>query len=168
MTHPTYVTVGRVGRVYGVHGFVTIHSFTEPQSQILSYQPWVLGDGNTWRNLKVAQVEETSKHTLVQFEGYHNPEQSRLLTGLWLAVPRDRLPAPAKGEYYWADLMGLQVYTTTDEPLGTIVDIFSTGAHPILVLQGDKERMIPFVTGDIITAVDLKHKRLTANWDPLF
>lgn len=162
------ITVGRLGKVYGVHGWLTVHSFTEETEQLFDYQPWLIGNPGKWQDLTIIGIEHTAKHDLVQFEGFVSPEQSRKLTGLWLAVPRTRLPSLPPGEYYWDDLKGLTVLTENGETLGTVDDVFETGAHPILSIKGHKQHLIPFVQGEIVSLVDLTQGKLVAKWDPNF
>ena len=162
------VTVGRIGRVYGVHGWLTIHSYTEPRAQLFAYQPWLVGHDETWEALPLAGIQQTTRHDLVQFVGYDTPERSRSLTGRWLAIARQQLPVLAEGEYYWHDLIGLEVVTPAGETLGIVRDVFSTGAHPILSIDGERTHLVPFVQSEIVTHVDLPKRKLVAKWDPNF
>ena len=82
-----------------------------------------------------------------------------------LAVLRNRLPEPASGEYYWADLMQMVVVTGTGKRLGRVVDVLETGANDVLVVEGDKRRSIPFVMGEVIRRVDLDDARITVEWE---
>lgn len=162
------ITVGRLGRVYGVQGWLTVHSFTEPRHQLFDYQPWLVGQEGQWQALEVTGLDQNAKHDLVRFAGYDSPESSRRLTGMWLAIPRERLPELPKGEYYWDDLIGLEVATDNGVTLGVVTDVFSNGAHPILTIQGEKTHLIPFVQPDIVTLVNVNEGRLIAKWDPNF
>jgi 16S rRNA processing protein RimM len=167
-TSEKLITVGRLGRVYGVQGWLTVHSYTEPRMQLFDYQPWLVGQEGQWQALEVTGVQQNTKHDLVHFAGYDSPEDSRRLTGLWLAIPRERLPKLPPGEYYWDDLVGLEVVTDIGVTLGTVTDVFSTGAHPILNIQGERAHLVPFVQPDIVTDVNLRVGRLVAKWDPDF
>ena len=80
---------------------------------------------------------------------------------------RVKLP-PGADEYYWVDLEGLRVETVGGAPLGILDHVFATGANDVLVVRGDRERMIPFVQPDVVTQVDFDAGVVTVDWDPDF
>jgi 16S rRNA processing protein RimM len=88
------------------------------------------------------------------------------LTGCRLFIRQAQLPELEADEYYWSDLIGLQVETIDAEPLGEIVSMLETGADDVMVLRGERERLIPFVMDDIVTEVDLENRRIVVNWSP--
>ena len=79
------------------------------------------------------------------------------------------MPATESNQYYWSDLVGLQVITTTGTLLGTVDYLFETGANDVLVVKGETtERMLPFVMEHVIKEVDLQQQLITVDWDPEF
>jgi 16S rRNA processing protein RimM len=88
------------------------------------------------------------------------------LVGCDIAVPRDHLPPLPEGEHYWVDLIGLRVVGRDGDELGAVVDVIDTGAHGVLVVAGERKRLIPLVTGSIVEAVDLDAGRIRVNWHP--
>jgi len=90
------------------------------------------------------------------------------LIGADIAVERSELPACEPGEYYWADLEGLEVVTPAGDRLGTVDHLVATGGHDVLVLAGKPERLIPFVHGAVIRGVDLVAGVIVADWSPEF
>ena len=78
------------------------------------------------------------------------------------------MPAVAEGEYYWNDLIGLKVVALDGEVLGTVDYLLETGANDVLVVRGERELLIPFVTGQVVTQVDLENRVLRVDWDPDF
>ena len=86
---------------------------------------------------------------------------------LWF-VPREALPPPKPGEYYWVDLEGLRVRNVEGADFGVVSHLFSTGANDVLVAHGDRERMIPFVLPDYIVSIDFDAGLVTVDWDPEF
>ncbi|MDP3686464.1 MAG: ribosome maturation factor RimM, partial [Sulfurimicrobium sp.] len=85
------------------------------------------------------------------------------LRGCEIAVPRDALPEPAENEYYWSDLIGLCVFNTEQQDLGKVSGLLETGANDVLVVQGDRERLIPFVP-QVIQEVDLSAGTIRVEW----
>jgi 16S rRNA processing protein RimM len=74
----------------------------------------------------------------------------------------------ADGKYYWADLVGLRVVTQSGVELGRVSNLMETGANDVLVVKGDRDRLIPMVMGDYIKNIDLESGQITAEWDPDF
>jgi len=88
--------------------------------------------------------------------------------GYEIGIRRDQLPATAPGEYYWRDLQGLKVVTVKGELLGTVDHLMETGANDVLVVDGDREHLIPFVLDKVIVNVDLDKAEIQVDWDKDF
>jgi 16S rRNA processing protein RimM len=80
-----------------------------------------------------------------------------------VAVPRSTFPDAAANEFYWADLIGLKVVNEQGEDLGTVARLLETGANDVLVVEGDRERLIPF-TEHVIRNVDLPGRMIRVDW----
>lgn len=166
------VVLGRISGIYGVHGWVKIHSYTEPRENILNYAPWQICLEGQWRTVTVSGGRIQGKGVIAHLEGWDTPEAARALLTAKIAIPREQLPPPREGEYYWNDLIGLQVMAVNsaapDRVLGTVISLMETGANDVLVVQevGDapKEHLIPFIDG-VIVNVDLDAKVLRVDWD---
>jgi len=169
MTGPgAYVPLGRVGGPYGVRGWVRIVSGTQPPEQILEYSPWLLERNGEWRPFEVVSGRVHGKGLVVQLAGCSDRDLAATLTGAEIAVPRTALAELTADEYYWADLVGLAVVTTEGIDLGTVDHLIETGANDVLVVRGDRERLIPFTPGHAVVEVDMAQRRLTVAWDPAF
>jgi len=95
-------------------------------------------------------------------------EQAATLVGSQIFVSRDQLPATAEDEYYWSDLEGLEVKTTSGELLGRVEKLMETGANDVLVIRGNREHLVPFVPGQYVKHVDLEGGMIEVDWDPEF
>ena len=71
-------------------------------------------------------------------------------------------------EYYWVDLEGMRVETLDGQALGTVSNLFATGANDVLVVEGERRRLIPFVLDDVVTRVDRDKRTISVDWDPEF
>lgn len=170
MTDPTRrILVGRIHGAFGVRGEVKLESFTHPLRAVLRYQPWTLRDvrGNE-RTLEGVQGRETAKGLVATLPAVSDRDAADALRGTDILVPRSALPPPAPGEYYWVDLEGLRVVNTEGVALGTVSHLFSTGANDVLVVQGERERMLPFVVPDVVVSVDFGSGQVTVDWDADF
>ena len=163
------VLVGRVLGAFGIRGDLKIESFTDPLRALLRYQPWTLRDARgAERLLDGVSGRETAKGVVAHIAGVDDRDQAEAMRGLEIWVPRAQLPPPSEGEYYWVDLEGLRVLTTEGVDLGRVAYLFDTGANEVLVVQGDRERMLPFLQPDVVTAVDFEAGLVTVDWDPEF
>ena len=166
----SWVVLGQISGLYGVRGWVRIHSYTEPRGNILRYTPWQIRAGNApdtpWRTVTVSDGHLQGKGIVAHVAGWDTPEAARALLGMEIAIPREQLPAPRKGEYYWSDLIGLRVVAADNATLGTVASLLETGANDVLVVQdaAGKEHLIPFVDG-VIVSVDLDARVLRVDWD---
>lgn len=157
------IALGQIAGVHGVKGWVRVFSHTEPRDAILDYRPWLLGDGE--RPVEPLEGARHGKTVIARLEGVEDRDQAERLVGQAIGVERRDLPEPREGEFYWADLIGLEVVLKDGEPLGTIEELMATGAHDVMVVRGDRERLIPFVPDRTVLAVDLESRRITVDWD---
>lgn len=163
-----WVVMGRIAGVSGIRGWVKLHSHTEPRRGIFDYHPLYLANGDKWQALVLEQAQQRGKGLLAKFAGINDRNSAEALVGCGLAVRREQLPPTAPGEYYWADLEGLRVVTAGGTELGRVERLFETGANDVLVVVGDRERLIPFIRDQVIKQVDLEQKLLQVDWDPDF
>jgi 16S rRNA processing protein RimM len=164
-----HLLLGRIVGLFGVDGCVKVESYTEPRTRIFKYRPWLLRSAAGDRELEGAKGRAQGKGIVASLPGVADRDAAAALVGTEIWITRSALPKPKPGEYYWADLEGLDVVTSDGRPLGTVSHLFATGANDVLVVRdGDRERMIPFVPGQFVQAVDLDVRRLTVDWDPDF
>jgi 16S rRNA processing protein RimM len=100
--------------------------------------------------------------------GFDDRERAATLVGQQICVGRDQMPPTEEGEYYWADLEGLRVVTTGGRELGRVDRMMETGANDVMVVSGDRERLIPFIQGQYVKRVDLEAELIEVDWDPDF
>ena len=163
------ITVGRLHGAFGVRGELKLESFTDPAQAIGRYQPWQLRDarGNT-RSCDSVHVRVGGKGLIATIPGIEDRDAADALHGTEVLVPRSALPPPAPGEYYWVDLEGLRVVNAEGVDFGRVSHLFATGANDVLVVQGERERMLPFVQPDVVRAVDFDAGVVTVDWDADF
>ncbi|MES1926795.1 ribosome maturation factor RimM [Salinisphaera sp. T31B1] len=168
--HPPIV-LGRVNGLFGVRGWVKVYSYTRPADNLLDFDQWLLGRQDAWRPFRVLEARTQGKTLVARLAeaesgAVDDRDAAAELIDLDIAVPRTAMPALGEGEYYWFDLVGLDVYSRAGEPLGRVTGMMETGANDVLVLTGDRERLVPFVVGEIIDEVDIAGGRIVADWEP--
>jgi 16S rRNA processing protein RimM len=155
--------MGRITVPFGVKGWVKIHPFTQTPESLLAYPKWWIGNGPDWRELQVEKAEVHGASVAAKIEGCDDRDAAALYRGRELAIPRDAFPAAGENEYYWADLIGLEVVNEQDERFGTVTEMFNTGPNDVLVVVGDKERLIPFLES-VVKQVDLQGRVIRVDW----
>jgi 16S rRNA processing protein RimM len=162
---PEWVVLGTFGRPQGVKGLIRVVSFTEPRENILDYPAWFIQKHDVWYEVEREHDTVTSKHLLTQVKGYSTREQLAELTNTFIAVPQKKLPLLDEGTFYWHQLVGMRVIHETGEELGVVDSVFATGSNDVLVVLGDKRRLIPYLLGDIIQEVNKERREITVCWD---
>lgn len=158
--------MGRIGGLFGVRGWVKVHSYASPPENLLRYTPWQVCMDGAWKTLEVKAGRPHGKGLVAQFDGYADRDVARALLGAEIAVERGQLETPAGNEYYWTDLIGAEVVNRDGVEFGRVDHMIETGANDVLVVRGGQgETLIPFVTGRYVLEVDLERRRITVDWE---
>lgn len=170
MNDPTRrILVGRIHGAFGVRGEVKLESLTEPEGNLLRYQPWILRDAQgREREITGARARPGGKGLIGTLPGVDDRDVAEALRGAELYVPRSALPPPRDGEFYWVDLEGLRVSNLDGVDFGVAVHVFSNGANDVLLARGHRERMIPWVRPDFVRELDFDAGRIVVDWDADF
>jgi len=162
------IILGRVSGLFGVRGWVKIYSHTAPRKGILRYKTWYLKQDDGWREYGLSAGHAQGKGVVAKLEGFDDRDQAVGLVGMDIAIGRDDLPKLNPGEYYWTDLEGLRVENLEGVDLGVVSHLFETGANDVMVVKGERERLIPYTRGEAVKEVDLEARRILVDWDPDF
>ena len=162
------IVVGAIAGAYGVKGWVKVKSYTDPVSNILEYSPWSLGEGVDARIVKVVDGRLQGKVLVARLDGIDDRDQAEALTRSIIRVDRSNFADLEEGEYYWNDLVGLRVFNLEGVAMGAVTGLMSTGANDVLVVLGDRERLIPFVRGQYVKDISLERGEVRVDWDPEF
>lgn len=163
------VVLGRVTGAHGLQGWIKVHSETSPRENIVTYGRLLLNQGQGWQGWRISSGRRQGKAVVLKLKGCNDRESAEALAGARIAIRREQLPElDADDDYYWADLEGLSVETTQGELLGKVDHLFETGSNDVLVVKGERERLVPFIWGQVIYEVDLEGGRMVVDWDPDF
>ncbi len=177
------VELGRVLDAWGIKGWVRIQPHSADTEALFASPDWFLQPPearfargfSAFVGCVAVQVAELKAHAdglVARFEGIDDRNAAEALKGCRISLPRSAFPEAAEGEYYWVDLIGLDVVNREGEHLGVVRDLMSTGPTSVLVLEypeqvnGEEqlaERLIPFVDA-YIDKVDPSQRRITADW----
>ena len=160
------VLVGRISGLYGVRGWVKIFSYTQPREKIVSYSPWVLRrDGDT-QSYEIADGRTQGKAIVARLAGIDDRNAAASLIGAEILVAREQFSRAEEHEFFWADLVGLRVETEDGQLLGNVDHLLETGANDVLVVEGQRRVLVPFVMNEVVKRVDIGGGLIVVDWDP--
>lgn len=164
-TSTDMVVMGRIAGPYGVKGWVKVQPYTETPEGLCEYgRWWVARAGNDPEEMEVLDAAVHGAAVVALLSGIESREAAASLKGGDIAVPRAALPPADENEYYWADLIGLDVVNERGEALGRVAGHFSNGAHDVMrVTDGTQERLIPYVEA-VVREVDTAGRRIVVDW----
>jgi 16S rRNA processing protein RimM len=155
--------MGRIAAPFGIKGWVKVQTFSDDPGALLEFDSWRIGRGEQQRDYAVAESQDHSNTLVAKLEGVNDRDQAFALRGMEVSVPREALQAPAEGEFYWADLIGLVAVNRQGIELGRVDSLMETGAHDVLVVKGSKEHLIPFIAAFVGT-VDIAAGKIEVDW----
>lgn len=169
------ITLGKVGSVYGIKGWLKIHSYTEIPETIFDYAPWSLKLGGKTQSVIISDWRRHNNGLIAKVEGVDDRDQAQALVSSEVQVSPEVLPELPEGEFYWKDLIGMAVVTDKGYNLGEVTDILETGSNDVLVVKanrndgfGKKERLVPYLEDQVILSVSQEDKQIEVDWDPGF
>lgn len=164
-----------------MRGWVRLTSYTEPRDALLAYSNCFLrraegggdggGDGGSdggsdeWVAARIEASHPQGKSLVGKLAGVEDRDAAIAWRGADIGLPREQLPTAGYGHYYWADLEGLTVRHRDGRELGKVAYLLATGQHDVLVVQGEREVLIPFVMDKFILAVDLANGLIDVDWE---
>ncbi|MDR0275012.1 MAG: ribosome maturation factor RimM [Burkholderiaceae bacterium] len=176
---PDAVEVGRIADAWGVKGWFKVAPYSASAEALFSCKHWFLlppergskaGSGSV-ALLQIKQARQHADTVVACAQDIADRAAAEALKGARIFIPRSSFPAPAQGEYYWVDLIGLAVVNRQGVALGRVRELLSNGAQDVLVVAEEsagpkpKERLIPFVDA-WVDSVDMETRCITVDWQP--
>ena len=155
--------MGHITGPFGVKGWVKVQPLSEAPESLLDYPVWWIDGAAGWSAHQVERAQVQSASVAAKLAGCEDRDQAALYRGKEVAVSRADFPEAGANEFYWADLVGLTVVNTQGEALGTVSRVFETGANDVLVVDGERERLIPFIE-QVVQQVDLAGGVIRVDW----
>ncbi len=167
------VVLGKITSVHGVRGEVKIYSFTDPIDNLLDYSRWTLRRDGEVKQMELVNGRLQGKVLVAKLKGLDDREVARTYAGFEICVPREQLPDLDEGEFYWYQLVGLNVIDMQGQLLGRLDHLLETGANDVMVVKpcagslDDRERLLPY-TEQCVQQIDLAAGEMRVDWDADF
>lgn len=158
------IILGSISGVFGIKGWVKVHSFTGVQESILKYKTWRLEKNGKLSEYKLEEGRKHGKIIVAKLKSIDDRDSAASLYKANIVIDQDELPKLPEGEYYWNDLEGLEVFNIEGKRYGIVDHLFETGANDVMVVLGDKEILIPFIQGDYIKEINLEQGLIRVDW----
>jgi 16S rRNA processing protein RimM len=165
--------VGYIAGAYGLQGWVRIRPYSAEADALTHAKTWWLGDPEQpqlLRDVDMMQAKQHSGDVVARLVGVADRNAAEALKGAVVQISRKHFPSLSKDEYYWVDLIGMQVVNLQGESLGVVDSLMDNGAHPILRVHAPgepeaalREMLIPFVD-NFVKQVDMAAKTVTVDW----
>lgn len=163
------INLAQLKKPYGIKGWLWVFSHMDNRSDIFAISPWWIKTALGFKPLTVKDWRHQGSGIVAQFDEVPDRTMAETMNGVTIWVAKDSLPAPDADEYYWSDLIGLQVINEQGDILGDITEMFETGAHDVMEVTAtsksldDELRLIPWHKQTVI-AVDLANQTVTVDW----
>jgi 16S rRNA processing protein RimM len=176
------IEVGRVLGAFGIKGWIRVQPFSADPKALFSSRRWFIQPSDRPgpkapaalpRLLRITQAKDQGDDVVAAAQELADRSAAEAMKGARVFISRASFPTAAEGEYYWVDLIGLQVVNRAGEVLGVVSDLLDTGAHSVLRVKrpdvaadaslDESERLIPFVAA-YVDDVNLAERRITVDW----
>ncbi|WP_163936708.1 ribosome maturation factor RimM [Paraferrimonas sp. SM1919] len=169
------IVVGRLGAVHGVKGWLKVNSFTDIAEGIFDYSPWLVNRQGKWVEVEVKNWRAQANSFVAEIKGLNDRNEAQTWVNCEIGIMPEQLQDLPEDEFYWKDLIGCEVINLKGYHMGKVSEILETGSNDVLRVKanakdgfGKKERLIPFVTEQFVSKVDIAQQQIHVDWDPDF
>lgn len=159
-----YLELGQIVNVKGLKGEVKVNSFTDDNTKFERIPKVFVKHKNDLTEYEIEKVGYNKNQVIIKFKNIDTVEEAEKLRNSYIVVDRAIFGELPDGVYYIADLIGLDVFTESNEYLGKVDDIFSTGSNDVYVVKDElgKQTLLPAI-GEVIKDVDIENKKMVVH-----
>ncbi|QCI22450.1 ribosome maturation factor RimM [Buchnera aphidicola] len=164
------ILIGKVGKPYGILGWINIFSFLEKQEKIFNYFPCFFLKEETWTKIHLDNWKKYKKNFIIHIKGVFDRSEVMQMTNSDIIINSHQLPILKKNEYYWFQIIQLKVFNINKIYLGKVIDLIRTKSNDILIIKNElknykKNILIPFIYDKIIKKIDINNNIIIVEWN---
>lgn len=158
------IVMGKILGPHGIKGWIKIHPFTEKKHSLIDHKILMASkDEKLWQSFEVESMDVGDKFILAKFKGVDDRNAAEKLNKFFISLDKSSLPKLDENNYYWHELIGLDVKNNEGMHFGKVDSLIETGANDVLVVLGDKEYLIPYIK-QVILEVNLETNMIRVDW----
>lgn len=159
-----YLELGQIVNSKGLKGEVKVNSFTDDNTKFERIPKVFIKQKDTLKEYEIEKVGYNKNQVIIKFKNINTIEEAEKLRNSYIVIDRETLDPLPEGVYYIADLIGLDVFTETNEYLGKVDDIFSTGSNDVYVVKDEhgKQKLLPGID-EVIKVIDIETGKIIVN-----
>ena len=153
------ITIGEIVKTRGLRGCMKVVSFVDTQDISAELKFVYIQDNSEQKKLyNLRKIDISGKFLFIELDSIDDVELAKTFVGCKVVIPGDMFKELPEGEYYWRDIIGMNVYTEEGKLLGQIESVFPTGSNDVYVCKGgDREILLPAIA-DVIKLIDIDRK----------
>ena len=156
--------IGQIVNTFGIKGFVKVNPFVDDISRFDELKKVYIRRNKALKEIQIEEVKYHKNMVLIKFKGIDKVEDAEILRNSYLEVDRENAIELEEGEYFIADLIGMNVLTEENEELGKLEDIFNTGSNDIYVVKNNegKQILLPAIS-EVVKEINLKENKIVVH-----
>ena len=149
-----FILVASVGKPVGLKGWAKVNSFTRPPENLFNFKNFFLEVDGVKENINIDEFSKSGKNYILKVESLNSIEEIERLKNKEIFIKSKDLPKLKDNEFYWKDLIGMEVRHIDGTFIGIVAEIIETGSDDVLVVEkNNKKELIPFNFGEVIKEV---------------
>ena len=153
------ILIAKIQAHQGLNGWLKIYSYSESIEKFSKYKYFFVLKNKKYIRLDVEDFL-INKSVKIKFEKFNSREDSNDYIGKDIYISEDQLDKLKENQFYWNDLIGLNVYLDNEEKIGVVADMIETGSNDVLVIKGDNEILIPYIFGESVKNVIIEENKI--------
>lgn len=153
------ILIAKIQAHQGLNGWLKIYSYSESIEKFSKYKYFFVLNNKKYIRLDV-EDSLINKSIKIKFKNFNSREDSNDYIGKDIYISEDQLDKLKENQFYWNDLIGLNVYLDNEEKIGVVADMIETGSNDVLVIKGDDEILIPYIFGESVKNVIIEENKI--------
>jgi 16S rRNA processing protein RimM len=153
------LAIGEIVKTRGLRGCMKVVSFVDTKDISAELEFVYIQDNSGQKKLyNLRKIDISGKFLFIELDAIDDVDLAKTFVGCKIVIPRKMLKELPPGEYYWRDIIGLDVYTEEGKLLGQIESVFPTGSNDVYVCKGGQREILLPAIADVIKSIDIDRR----------